>query len=167
MNADRYRGELAYRRDERGAGAVGVMATDFDDGNLRQAIYGYWAQTLYHFDRWQVNGEVRGAASRNDEVEASYFNPRKDASLGGTLSVDYELPLDYRKSFTQRLSAGSGHYWQQDNDSENTWAVGYEHQWELAPTLSIEYGIFRQRAVYDGTPEYDNSISASFTWRFL
>lgn len=167
VTADRYRGELAYRHDERGAGAIGLMATDFTDSNLRQSVYGYWDQILYHFDRWQVNGEIQASASRNDEVEASYFNPRRDANLGGVLSLSYELPLDYRQSFTQTLSLGSGHYWQEDEDSENTWSVGYQHQWQLAPTFSIEYGISRQRAVYDGTPEYDNSISASFVWRFL
>lgn len=167
INADRYRGEIAYRHDERGAGALGLMVTDFEDNNLRQSAYGYWNQTLYHLDRWKINGEVRAATSRNDEVDASYFNPRRDANLGGVLSLNYERPLGYRQSFTQTLSLGTGRYWQEDNDSENTWSIGYQHQWKLAPTLSIEYGISRQRAVYDGTPEYDNSISASFVWRFL
>lgn len=167
INADRYRGEIAYRHDERGAGAIGLMVTDFEDNNLRQSVYGYWNQTLYHLDRWQINGEVYTATSRNDEVEASYFNPRRDANLGGVLSLNYELPLDYRQSFIQTLSLGSGRYWQEDNGSENTWSLGYEHQWQLAPTFNIEYGIFRERSVYDGTPEYDNRIEASFIWRFL
>ncbi|OJA04744.1 poly-beta-1,6 N-acetyl-D-glucosamine export porin PgaA [Halomonas sp. QHL1] len=167
INADRYRAELAYRRDERGAGAIGVMATDFDDSNLRQSVYGYWDQTLYHLDRWQINAEVQASASRNDEVEASYFNPERDASLAGVLSVDYEIPLDYRQSFIQTFSLGSGRYWQKDYDSENTWSVGYQHSWELAPNVSFEYGIARERAVYDGVPEYDNVISAGFVWRFL
>lgn len=167
INADRYRGELAYRRDERGAGAIGVMATDFDDSNLRQSVYGYWNQTLYHLDRWQLNGEIQASTSRNDDVEASYFNPGRDASLAGVLTLNYETPIDYRQSFIQSFSIGSGRYWQEDNDSENTWAVGYKHQWELVPTVSFEYGIARERAVYDGTPEYDNVISAGFVWRFL
>ncbi|MEG3080520.1 poly-beta-1,6 N-acetyl-D-glucosamine export porin PgaA [Halomonas sp. 5021] len=167
INADRYRGELAYRRNERGAGAIGVMATDFDDSNLRQSVYGYWNQTLYRLDRWQLNGEVQISASRNDEVEASYFNPRRDASLAGVLSLDYETPLDYRQSFIQSFSLGSGRYWQEDYDSENTWSIGYQHSWELTPTVNFEYGITRERAVYDGVPEYDNVISAGFVWRFL
>lgn len=167
INANRYRAELAYRHDERGAGAIGVMATDFDDSNLRQSIYGYWNQTLYRLDRWQINAEVQGSASRNDEVEASYFNPKRDASLAGVLSVNYEIPLDYRQSFIQSVSLGSGRYWQEDYDSENTWSLGYQHSWELAPTVSFQYGITRERAVYDGVPEYDNVISAGFVWRFL
>ncbi|RCV90611.1 poly-beta-1,6 N-acetyl-D-glucosamine export porin PgaA [Billgrantia montanilacus] len=167
VNADRYRGELAYRRDERGSGAMGFMATDFDDGNLRQSLYGYWNQTLYHLDRWQIEGEIRASGSRNDEVEASYFNPRRDTSLGGILSVHYALPLKYRHSFIQTVSLGSGRYWQQDYDSENTWSLGYRHRWDLAPALSIEYGIARERAIYDGVPEYDNIVSASLVWRFL
>lgn len=167
INADRYRAELAYRHNERGAGAIGVMATDFDDSNLRHSIYGYWNQTLYHLDRWQLNGEVQVSASRNDEVEASYFNPLRDASLAGVLTLDYEIPLDYRQSFIQSFSLGSGRYWQEDYDDENTWSIGYQHSWEFAPTVSFEYGISRQRAVYDGDPEYDNVISAGFVWRFL
>ncbi|XQU07044.1 poly-beta-1,6 N-acetyl-D-glucosamine export porin PgaA [Halomonas sp. LY9] len=167
VNADRYRAEVAYRHDERGAGAIGVMATDFDDSNLRQSVYGYWNQTLYHLDRWQINGEVRASASRNDEVDASYFNPRRDASLGGELTLNYETPINYRRSFTQSFSLGSGRYWQEDEDSENTWSIGYQHRWELAPTVNFEYGIRRERAVYDGVPEYDNVFSAGFVWRFL
>ena len=167
INADRYRAEVAYRKDERGAGAIGVMATDFEDSNLRQSVYGYWNQTLYHLDRWQVNGEVQASASRNDDVEASYYNPERDASLAGVLSVNYEIPIDYRQSFIQTVSLGSGRYWQEDFDSENTWSIGYQHSWELAPNVNFEYGIARERAVYDGVPEYDNVISAGFVWRFL
>ncbi|MGO1430760.1 MAG: poly-beta-1,6 N-acetyl-D-glucosamine export porin PgaA [Halomonas sp.] len=167
IHADRYRGELAYRHDERGAGAIGVMATDFEDSNLRQSVYGYWNQTLYHLDRWQVNGEIQASTSRNDEIEASYFNPLRDASLAGVLTVNYETPIDYRQSFIQSFSLGSGRYWQEDFDSENTWSIGYQHSWELAPTVNFEYGITRERAVYDGVPEYDNVISAGFVWRFL
>ncbi|WP_339881660.1 hypothetical protein [Vreelandella maris] len=167
INADRYRAEVAYRKDERGAGAFGVMATDFEDSNLRQSVYGYWNQTLYHLDRWQVNGEVQASASRNDDVEASYYNPERDASLAGVLSVNYEMPIDYRQSFIQTVSLGSGRYWQEDFDSENTWSIGYQHSWELAPNVNFEYGIARERAVYDGVPEYDNVISAGFVWRFL
>ncbi len=167
INADRYRAEVAYRHDERGAGAVGVMATDFDDSNLRQSVYGYWNQTLYHLDRWQINGEVRASASRNDDVPASYFNPRRDASVSGELTLNYETPLNYRRSFIQSFSLGSGRYWQEDFDSENTWSIGYQHRWELAPTVNFEYGIRRERAVYDGVPEYDNVFSAGFVWRFL
>ena len=167
VNADRYRAELAYRHDERGAGAIGFMATDFDDSNLRHSIYGYWNQTLYHLDRWKINGEVQASASRNDEVAASYFNPRRDASLAGVLTVNYATPIAYRQSFIHSLSLGSGRYWQEDFDSENTWSIGYQHRWELTPTVNFEYGITRQRAIYDGVPEYDNVISAGFEWRFL
>ncbi|HAA44783.1 MAG TPA: hypothetical protein DCE28_04670, partial [Halomonas sp.] len=72
-----------------------------------------------------------------------------------------------RQIFVQSVSLGSGRYWQEDYDSENTWSVGYQHSWELAPNVSFEYGITRERAVYDGIPEYDNVISAGFVWRFL
>ncbi|WP_252109262.1 MULTISPECIES: poly-beta-1,6 N-acetyl-D-glucosamine export porin PgaA [unclassified Halomonas] len=167
VSADRYRGEIALYRDERGAGALGVSAVDFDDGNLRRSAYGYWRETLYHLDRWQVNGEAQIAASANDEVEASYFNPERDANLAGVLSVNYEIPLDYRQSFIQTLSLGAGRYWQKAFDDENTWSIGYGHRFELAPSFSLEYGITRERAVYDGIPEYDNTFTAGFIWRFL
>lgn len=166
VSADRYRAELAFRRDERGAGAIGVSAMDFSDDNLRRAAYGYWRETLYHLDRWQIDAEVQASASLNDDVTASYFNPERDANLGGLLSVNYEIPLDYRQSFTQTLTIGSGRYWQENVDAENTWSIGYGHRFELAPRFELEYGITRERAVYDGIPEYDNTLSAGFVWRF-
>ncbi|MFD2191546.1 poly-beta-1,6 N-acetyl-D-glucosamine export porin PgaA [Pistricoccus aurantiacus] len=167
VNADLYRLEASYRRDEAGTGSLGLALMDLDDGNLRRAIQGNWSEELYHWDRWQVIGELSAGASRNDTVEASYFNPERDTSVNGRVETAYSLPLGYRKTFTQTLTLGAGHYWQKNFGNDDTWEIGYGHRWALAPDLTLEYGVTRQRAVYDGDPEYDNSISAGLEWRFL
>ncbi len=165
--ADLYRFEGRYRRDESGMGGVGLTFMDLDDGNLRRGISGYWTETLYNHDEWAVTGQLFAGASKNDDVEASYFNPRRDASLSGELEFGYALPLGYRKSFVQTLTLGGGSYWQDGYGSEPTWSVGYQHAWEFEPDVILKYGFSRQKAVYDGTPEYGNYITAGVEWRFL
>ncbi|GHB08771.1 poly-beta-1,6 N-acetyl-D-glucosamine export porin PgaA [Modicisalibacter luteus] len=165
--ADLYRLEGRYRRDESGMGGVGLALMDLEDGNLRRAISGYWTEELYDHDEWAITGQLFAGASKNDEIETSYFNPGRDASVSGELELGYTLPLGYRKSFVQTLSLGSSSYWQEDYGSDSTWAVGYRHGWEFEPNVIFEYGFSRQKSVYDGVPEYGNFITAGVEWRFL
>lgn len=167
INANLYRFEGRYRRDESGMGGAGLALMDLDDGNLRRAISGYWTEELYDHDEWAITGQLFAGASKNDDVETSYFNPRRDASVSGELEVGYTLPLGYRKTFIQTLSVGGGSYWQEDYGSDATWSIGYRHGWEFEPNVIFEYGINRQKSVYDGVPEYGNFISAGVEWRFL
>ncbi|WP_136066819.1 poly-beta-1,6 N-acetyl-D-glucosamine export porin PgaA [Modicisalibacter radicis] len=165
--ADLYRLEGRYRRDESGTGGIGLAFMDLEDGNLRRAISGYWTEEIYGHDEWNITGQLFAGTSKNDEVEASYFNPRQDASASGEFEFSHTLPLGYRKSLVQALTLGGGRYWQEDYGSEPTWAVGYQHSWEFEPDVLFEYGISRQKSVYDGVPEYGNFITAGFEWRFL
>lgn len=165
--ADLYRLEGRYRRDESGTGGIDLAFMDLEDGNLRRSISGYWTEELYDHDEWSLTGQLFAGASKNDEVKASYFNPSQDASLSGELEFAHALPLGYRQSFVQALTLGSGSYWQEDYGSEPTWSVGYQHSWEFKPNVIFEYGVSRQKSVYDGVPEYGNFITAGFEWRFL
>ncbi|MGQ4879224.1 poly-beta-1,6 N-acetyl-D-glucosamine export porin PgaA [Billgrantia sp. LNSP4103-1] len=167
FNADLYRLEGRFRRDESGMGGVGLTLMDLEDGNLRRALSGYWNEQLYHHDEWIVTAVIVAGASQNDEVEASYFNPRRDGSISGELQLSHTLPLGYRKSFVQSLTLGSGSYWQEDYGSDATWSIGYRHGWELEPNVIFHYGVSRQKSVYDGIPEYGNFLTAGFEWRFL
>ncbi|SHF79286.1 poly-beta-1,6 N-acetyl-D-glucosamine export porin PgaA [Modicisalibacter ilicicola DSM 19980] len=167
IHADLYGVEARYTRDESGSGGLGLTLLDLEDGNLRRGISGYWQEALYRHDRWHVEGRLFAGTSRNDDIEASYYNPRRDASASGEIDLGYLLPLGYRKAFIQTLTLGSGTYWQEDFGSEATWQIGYEHGWEFEPELTFKYGISRQKNVYDGVPEYGNFINAGFEWRFL
>ncbi|MDN3526640.1 poly-beta-1,6 N-acetyl-D-glucosamine export porin PgaA [Halomonas sabkhae] len=166
-NADLYEAVLGYHRDEAGAGSLSVSVMDVDDGNLRRSLSASWRETLYRYDEWRVDGAVYAGTSRNDDVPASYFNPNSDASLSAEVTVEHRLPLGYRQSFVQGLTLGSGRYWQEDEDAANTWQIGYQHRWELAPRLNLEYGFRRSRAVYDGDAEFTNVFSLGLDWRFL
>ncbi|WP_048305594.1 poly-beta-1,6 N-acetyl-D-glucosamine export porin PgaA [Halomonas sp. PR-M31] len=167
VNADLYGVEARYTRDKTGSGGIGLTFLDLDDGNLRRAVAATWEEALYRHDRWHVDGQVFLGTSWNDKVEASYFNPRRDASADGQIDISYLLPLGYRKAFVQTLTLGGGTYWQKSSGSDPTWQIGYQHGWELEPDLILTYGFSRQRSVYDGDPEYGNFVTAGFEWRFL
>ncbi|MEC9483877.1 MAG: poly-beta-1,6 N-acetyl-D-glucosamine export porin PgaA [Halomonas sp.] len=167
IHADLYRAEARYYRDETGAGGISLAAMNFEDGNLRRSVSGYWSEELYDHDQWRIGSQLFIGASKNDDVEASYYNPSQDASLNGELEFSHAQPLGYRKTFQQTVSLGGGSYWQEDFGSEPVWSVGYRHQWLFEPNVILEYGISRQKSVYDGVPEYGNFITAGFEWRFL
>ncbi|MGC3872142.1 poly-beta-1,6 N-acetyl-D-glucosamine export porin PgaA [Halomonas sp. GXIMD04776] len=167
VNADLYGVEARYTRDKSGSGGIGLTFLDLEDGNLRRAVTANWQEAFYRYDRWRIDGELFVGTSHNDKVEASYFNPRRDASADGEIDISYLLPLGYRKAFIQSLTLGGGTYWQEDFGSDPTWQIGYQHGWELEPDLTFKYGISRQKSVYDGSPEYGNFVTAGFEWRFL
>lgn len=167
VNANRYHAGLIYRQHERRTLGAGVSFTDFDDSNLRRSAYGYWQERLYHHDRWLLTGTAYASGSLNDDVDASYYNPERDIHLGGELTLEYAYPLGYRQTFTQGITLGAGHYWQKDESNDETWRLGYQHRWEFIPTISLEYGIARERTVYDGRAEYDTVVTGALVWRFL
>ncbi len=167
IQADRYSLGVKYRRDEKGEGGLGLALTDFDDGNLRREAFAYWDEDLIHHDAWRLNGQLFVGGSQNDTLTTSYYNPASDISTSGQLALSYLLPLGYRKGFTQTLTLGGGNYWQENYGSNATWQIGYAHQWTFEPDLLLSYGIARQKAVYDGDPEYGNFITAGIEWRFL
>lgn len=165
--ADLYQLEARYRRDEAGEGSLSLGLMDLEDGNLRQALSAGWRETLYDYDAWQLDGSLSLAGSRNDDIEASYFNPRKDASGNAQLTVSHQTPLGYRQAFLQSLQIGAGSYWQDTFGSDATWLIGYGHEWLFAPVLRFRYGVIRMKNVYDGSPEYTNRVTAGLEWRFL
>ncbi|WP_010625975.1 poly-beta-1,6 N-acetyl-D-glucosamine export porin PgaA [Halomonas sp. KM-1] len=166
VSADRYHAALTYRRDERRSLGTEMSLTDFEDGNLRRSALGYWQERLFHRDRWLLAATGWLGGSLNDEVDASYYNPERDTYLSGELMLEYAHPLGYRRTFTQGITAGVGRYWQQGEDDDDTWSLGYHQRWELLPSVSIEYGIARQRAVYDGQAEHDTVVTGTLVWRF-
>ncbi|PMR78658.1 poly-beta-1,6 N-acetyl-D-glucosamine export porin PgaA [Halomonas urumqiensis] len=167
FSADLYQTSLNYHRDESGGGAISLTMLDIDDGNQRRSLTGNWRETLYQYDAWRVQAAVYAGTSKNDDVEASYFNPQSDISLGGELNVEHSLPIGYRQSFVQGVTLGTGRYWQQDEDAANTWQIGYHHRWELSPRLHLQYGVGRSKSIYDGDAEFDNVFSIGLDWRFL
>ncbi|MCE8035224.1 MAG: poly-beta-1,6 N-acetyl-D-glucosamine export porin PgaA [Halomonas sp.] len=166
VHADRYRAAVTYRHDERRTLGTELSLTDFDDGNLRRNILGYWQERLYQRDRWLLAATGWIGASRNDDVQASYYNPERDTHLSGELLLEYAHPLGYRQTFTQGVTLGAGRYWQRGEASEETWSLGYHQRWEFLPSVSLEYGIARERAVYDGQAEHDTVLTGALVWRF-
>ncbi|MFQ3788648.1 poly-beta-1,6 N-acetyl-D-glucosamine export porin PgaA [Halomonas sp. A29] len=166
VHANRYHVALTYRHDERRTLGAEVSLTDFDDGNLRRSVLGYWEERLYQRDRWLLAATGWLGGSRNDEVSASYYNPERDTHLSGELVLEYAHPLGYRQTFTQGISVGTGQYWQHGETREETWSLGYHQRWEFQPGISLEYGIARERAVYDGQAEHDTVLTGALVWRF-
>jgi len=166
VSAHRYHADVIYRRDERRTLGGTISLMDFDDGNLRRSAYGYWDERLYKKDMWELSSTAYLSGSANDNVAASYFNPKEDFHVGGRINLAHELPLGYRKTLTQSATLGVGDYQQRYFKSDTTWELGYRHRWEMSPTLSVEYGISRERSIYDGQPEYDTIVTGTVVWRF-
>ncbi len=165
--ADQYLLDLGWRQDETREGGLRLERMDIDDGNRRLTASSWLRQDLWRRDRWWFDGTLRAATSRNEEVDADYFNPLSDRNLELELAVRYRLPLDGRSSLLQSLTMSGNHYWQEGYGSDQGWQLSYRHDWVLSPALSLGYGLGRRQAVYDGNREYGNFVFANLQWSFM
>ncbi|WP_197460133.1 poly-beta-1,6 N-acetyl-D-glucosamine export porin PgaA [Aeromonas enteropelogenes] len=165
--ADQYLLDLGWRQDETREGGLRLERMDIDDGNRRLTASGWLRQDLWRRDRWWFDGTLRAATSRNEEVDADYFNPLSDRNLELELAARYRLPLDGRRSLLQSLTMSGNHYWQEGYGSDQGWQLSYRHDWVLSPALSLGYGLGRRMAIYDGHPESGNFVFAHLQWSFM
>ncbi|MFM4703118.1 poly-beta-1,6 N-acetyl-D-glucosamine export porin PgaA [Aeromonas bivalvium] len=165
--ADQYQLDLGWRQDETREAGLRLERMDIEDGNLRLTASGWLRQDLWRRDRWWFDTTLRAASSRNEAVEADYFNPLRDRNLELELAGRYRLPLDGRRSLQQSLIMSGNHYWQQGYGGDQGWQLNYRHDWILSPALSLGYGLGRRQAVYDGNPEYGNFLFANLQWSFM
>ncbi|MFM4943589.1 poly-beta-1,6 N-acetyl-D-glucosamine export porin PgaA [Aeromonas bivalvium] len=165
--ADQYQLDLGWRQDETREAGLRLERMDIEDGNRRLTASGWLRQDLWRRDRWWFDGTLRAASSRNEAVEADYFNPLSDRNLELELAGRYRLPLDGRRALQQSLVMSGNRYWQQGYGGDQGWQLSYRHDWILSPALSLGYGLGRRQAIYDGNPEFGNFIFANLQWSFM
>ena len=133
---------------------------DFTDGNQRHSLFGVAERRLISQPTYKMTGAVEVFTSRNSSDNVFYFSPLSDLSYGLVLRNDWRLFRRYQNEFHHRLDVGIGRYRQQGHDSAPTWVWSYAHAWRSSD-FSVEYGVRRKRAIFDGTPEVETTLFGS------
>ncbi len=156
-----------WRQHESRKLSVGVAASDFSDGNLRESLNAAWFERWYSGPQWMLETTLGADASRNSlETSVNYFNPASDRSLWLTAAVENLTWRNYDRSFRQRLALTGGNYWQENYPSGAIEAIEYGHRWELERDLSLRYNIGRLLRPYDGEREGRTYANLTLLWRF-
>jgi len=156
-----------WRQHESRKFSVGVAASDFSDGNLRESLNAAWFERWYSGPQWMFETTLGADASRNSlETSVNYFNPASDRSLWLTAAVENLTWRNYDRSFRQRLALTGGNYWQEYYPSGAIEAIEYGHRWELERDLSLRYNIGRLLRPYDGEREGRTYANLTLLWRF-
>lgn len=161
-------GRLAatWRPSERGRVALAVGRWDFDDDNRRRSLLLVGERLWQVAPRWRLSTTLELSASDNSRLGAPYFNPEEDATAHLVVTQDFLAWRRYQRSWTHRLVAGGGSYWQQGFGSAAIWTARYEHDWNLSAGFGLRYGVLWSSRVYDGGREERTGWLLTSLWRF-
>jgi biofilm PGA synthesis protein PgaA len=167
VNADSLSFSYDRRWSEQTSVGATVSAMDFDDGNLRRSALVAFNQRLYTNHHWQLDGRVDAYASRNREVEATYFNPSQDAALGLGLTINHRLFRDYEHQVRHRLELSAGPYYQEGFGTGTIATVAWRPRWDLTGSAAaFELGLSWRSRLYDGQRENQFGVELLTNWRW-
>ncbi len=156
--AERLRGRKAeaamrWQAHESLDARVSLGRLALSDGNTRVSLLLASNHRLRADAHHITSGRAELYLSRASQEGGLYFNPRRDAALGYGVQHDWLTWRSYDWSFTQRVAATAGGYWQQDFGAAATGALRYEHLWQLGRSWRVRYGVGVASRVYDGNRE--------------
>ena len=134
----------------------------FSDGNVRTQGNTQYVHRLLTRTHFLLDGRASVYASRNRSVlNAPYFNPESDGSVGIGLRFDHMVWRKYSDSFRQVLDVDIGQYWQKHFGSGLVPSARYSHQWRFGKGWGFDYGVSWSRPLYDGHREQRLAFDAS------
>ena len=165
--ADEYTLGARYTRSAATRAGIGAGVMKFDDGNTRKTANAWLSHDIFQHNRWKLGGSLWVDYSRNKAIpSAFYYNPEHSRTVSGELALSHTLPLDGNMKLTQTAAAGTGRFRQAGYKAENTWQIKYGHGWSFGRRAALGYEFGRRRAVYDGSPEYQNFGAANLSVKF-
>jgi biofilm PGA synthesis protein PgaA len=166
INGQGYKAEAQYRLHELTNFAASYEFLDFSDGNRRNSWSFSAQQRLLNLPRLQISLIPSIYQSRNSKIGSPYFNPEQDNSYNLNLSTDWLTYYHYDKKFTQTLDLNWGRYEQEHYGTESTYALVYQHKWDMDKSLNFTYGFKWSSNYYDGDQESRIAAFLSLGWRF-
>ncbi len=158
--------DVAYRFHESRSLSAGVQAIDMSDGNERLSVNANLFQRLKIAPGYKLDGSFDLYGSNNSRSNAPYFNPASDFSASITLTNEWLLSRNSKRTFLHRLGAGLGIYNQQGFGSGGLWSISYQHEWVIGDELVLQYGIVHSQHPYDGVQDTEDRLTLMVDWRF-
>lgn len=143
----------------------GTNTLDYSDGNTHESWFGSLIRRVLTRPRSITSFTADVSISRNDLQDVAYFSPRRDLGMlvGGT--HEWRIRRRYDRLLVQRSTLQLGEYRQSGFRSGRLWRIGYAIEYRINNALLIELGAQRSRNFYDGAPEHDTSLVATFNAR--
>lgn len=156
-----------YTANDRFSAGAGLSLLHLSDHNLRRSTGMWLSYDLFQHDRWELNSLLSASATHNRTIStASYFNPSHDFSVSEQLDLSYRQPFDGGITLKHSLVSSVGRYWQSNQNPQNTWSIGYNHEWAFDSKWGLGYGFGRRKSIYDGVAEFQNFAQLHINMRF-
>lgn len=176
LSADRASVGAAWRWHESRRVAADLSVMRFSDGNRRKVLSATWSERLLSLPRHTLDLHTNLYTSANDDIDAAYFNPKRDYAASVTLTADSRAWRHYERSFNHRVSVTVGRYRQIATapaggaHADYGWlpfhGLSYEHEWRLEDGFKLRYGIGMSRFPYDNRQERNGHTFINLEWRF-
>jgi len=159
--------DLSYVRNELYSASVGIGAQDYDDGNLRLALFGDSRLRLYNGFRYKLDGLANFALNSNsDGDETVYYAPKQSVEANLGVENIWRQYRFYDAALNHRVAALAGIYDQDGYGSDVIWTLLYEIEWNINESVDVAAGASQARRVYDGSPEDQTFFNARVDVRF-
>ncbi len=153
VHGDAYGFLARYAANELLGGEFSTRFLDLSDGNERISVSFAGRRRLishpgYKFDL--VGSLYTSSNSRQDVV---YFSPERDMSLFVTADNYWRTFRRYDRSFTHRVAAGLGLYYQKQFNTKPVAQIEYEQIIDFNRNLQWRWGLRANHRVFDGQEE--------------
>lgn len=131
---------------------------DFSDGNLRNGLDFAWRERWISTPRFQLETRLGVDASRSRQQDVPYFSPSSDASAQLAVGAQWLNWKSDDRQFFQAVEVSGGGYRQAGFGTGPTWALRYEHRWNLGRSVALRYGVSISSHPYDGARERQRGV---------
>jgi biofilm PGA synthesis protein PgaA len=157
--------DLEWRQSELRDIHGGVERLLFSDGNQRTAITGDWDQRVWTSPRLQVTVTPEMSTSSNSENEnRTYFNPKRDFSLGPSTTAHWLTWRRYNRSLMQNFTVYMAPYWQQNYGTGAAVSLSAEQRFKVNKRFSVFGKETWDSQPYDGSSEPYSSFVFGLKW---
>jgi biofilm PGA synthesis protein PgaA len=159
--------DVRYERNELYSAGIGIGAQDYDDGNLRLALFGDSRLRLYNGFRYKLDGLANFALNSNSDGDTTvYYAPEQSVEANVGVENIWRQYRFYDSALTHRLAALAGIYEQDGFGSDGIWTLAYELEWNINESVLVAVGASQGRRVYDGASEDQTFFNARLDARF-
>jgi len=157
---------VIYRANEDFSTGISQYIQNFTDRNLWGGFAGFVKKDLFALPQRKVDLRLDVATDFSRLTNVPYFSPKSALSSAISSSAVDRLWRRYDNELSHRVSVSGGTFSQKGFKTKLVGQIGYQHELKINKQYEFIYGVKRERNVYDGAPEYANTLFINFNVRF-
>ncbi len=157
---------IRWYQNERREYQLSVAPSWFSDGNNRVEYALSGKERMFTRPNFTLDFTPSLSGSVNSKEDASYYNPKRDASLTPAVMAEHVMYRNYETVWSQQLEAGVGAYWQKNYDTGLITQVGYGQRLQLNNVFDAGVMLTWDKRPYDGKREQNLGVAFDMNLRF-